>query len=114
MTFALVSPATISTCPIPCNWISASPPLRERYGATLQGAYPIRVDYGSQAAPTDVVVERLGRRPFRLIAELRPHSRGVHDAAVAQIIKLITSDLGIAVSPSQRIQRPHAKPGYGH
>ena len=45
------------------------PSAGQGYGATLQGAYPMRVDYGSQAAAADVVVERLGRRPFGLVAE---------------------------------------------
>src|SRR5208283_5042649 len=74
----------------------------------------MRVDYGSQATAADVVVERLGRRPLGLIAEFSAHPGGVHDAAVTQIIKLIASDLGVAISPSQRIQRPDAKTGYRH
>ena len=36
------------------------------------------VDYGSQAAAADVVVERLGGRPFGLIAELGVHPGGGH------------------------------------
>src|SRR6201987_1001086 len=72
----------------------------------------MRVDYGSQAAAAGGVVERLGGRPFGLIAELGVHPSGVHDTAEAQVIELLAVDLRIAISPSQRIQRPDAEAGY--
>ena len=66
----------------------------------------MRVDYGSQAAAADVVVERLGRRPFGLVPEFGAHPAGVHDPAITQIIKLIASDFVVVIRPSQRIESP--------
>jgi hypothetical protein len=40
------------------------------------------VDYGSQATTTNIVVKRFRRCPFRLVAELGVHPRGVHDSAI--------------------------------
>src|ERR1700727_2183723 len=111
MTFAFESPAISKPPPALVDCGSATKALCCCYGPFLNGAYPLRVDNGSQTSAAYIIVKSLRGRPLRVVSELLFHPCGVHDSAVAQVAELVTVDLEEAVGLAQPIKCRDTNPG---
>src|ERR1700734_4178800 len=112
MTFAFESPAISKPPPALVDCGSATKALCCCYGPFLNGAYPLRVDNGSQTSAAYIIVKSLRGRPLRVVSELLFHPCGVHDSAVALVAELLAVDLEVAVGLAQRIKSRETKSRY--